>query len=58
MDVFGLWDLNEQKVEALFYLLVLFGVLEMNDGLDRTSKRSSYKTAKLENVVGMHFLDL
>ena len=39
MDVSRLWDLNEKKVEELLYLLVLSGVLEVKDGLDRTGKK-------------------
>ena len=35
MDVYGLWDLSKKKVEQLLYLLV-FGVLEVKDGLGRT----------------------
>ena len=31
MNVSGLWDLNEKKVEELLYLLV-FGVLKVKDG--------------------------
>ena len=37
MDISRLWDLNKKIVEELLYLLV-FGVLEMKDGLDRTGK--------------------
>ena len=35
MNVPGLWDLNQKKVDELLRLLV-FGVLEVKDGLDRT----------------------
>ena len=38
MDVSGLWDLNEKKVEELLYLLV-FGVLEVKHDLDRTGMK-------------------
>ena len=38
MNVSGLWDLNKQKIEELLCLLVFVGVLEVKDGLDRTSK--------------------
>ena len=38
MDVSGLWDLNENKIEELLYLLV-FGVLEVKYDLDRTGKK-------------------
>ena len=38
INVSGLWDLNEKKVEELLYLLVLFGVLEVKDDLDRTGR--------------------
>ena len=36
MSVSGLWDLNKKKVDELLYLLVLFGVVEMKDSLDKT----------------------
>ena len=39
MNVSGLWDLNELKVQELLCLLV-FGVLEVKDGLDRTGKKN------------------
>ena len=39
MSVPGLWNLNEKKVEEFLCRLV-FGVLEVKDGLDRTSKRN------------------
>ena len=35
IDISRLWDLNEKKVEELLCLLV-FGVLQVKDGLDRT----------------------
>ena len=38
MNVSGLWDLNEKKVEELLYLQV-FGVLEVKDDLDRTGMK-------------------
>ena len=38
MDVSGLWDLNDKKVEELLYLLV-FGVLKVKYDLDRTGMK-------------------
>ena len=38
MNVSGLWDLNEQRVEEL--LSSGLGVLEVKDGLDRTGKKN------------------
>ena len=59
MDVSELWDLIERKVEELLHLLV-FGVPEVKDGLDRTDTKHK-KTAKIV-CIGMwpriHFLDL
>ena len=46
MNVSGLWDLNEQKVEEFLCLLV-FGVLEVKDGLDRTGKKIDTQQQKL-----------
>ena len=44
MDVSGIWNLNEKKVDKLLYLWSLFGVLEamleVKDGLHRTGKKS------------------
>ena len=40
MNVSGIWDLNEQKVEEFLCLWSLFGVLEVKDGLDRASKKN------------------
>ena len=45
MDVSGLWNLNEKKVEGLFYLLI-FGLLEVKDDLDRTGRKKKLKNAK------------
>ena len=36
MNVSGLEDLNDKKVEELLYLLVFVEVLEVKDDLDRT----------------------
>ena len=38
VDVSGLWDLNKKKVEKLLYLLI-FGVLEVKDDLDKTGRK-------------------
>ena len=60
MNISGLWDLDELKVGELLYLLV-FGVLEVKDGLDRTGKKNRQKTAKIA-CTGMchrmYFLDM
>ena len=60
MGVSESWDLNEKKVEELLYLLVL-GVLEVKDGLDKTGMKKQIKTAKI-TCIGMwsqmHSLDL
>ena len=37
MDIFRLWHINKREKEELLYLLV-FGVLEVKDGLDRTGR--------------------
>ena len=58
MDVSGLCDLNKQKVEELLYLLVLFGVLGVKDGLDRTGRKNRLKIACIGMWPRMHFLDL
>ena len=42
MNVFGLWDLNEKKVEELLYLLI-FGVLEVKYDLDKTGMKNRQK---------------
>ena len=46
MDVSRLWSLNEREVEELLFLWSLSGVLEVNDGLDRTGMKKYIKTAK------------
>ena len=60
MGVSESWDLNEKKVEELLYLLVL-GVLEVKDGLDKTGMKKQIKTAKTACSgmwSPMHSLDL
>ena len=60
MDVSGLWDLNDKKVEELLYLLV-FGVLKVKYDLDRTGMKIQIKTSKITCIgmwLRMHFLDL
>ena len=47
MDVSGLWNLNEKKVEELLYLLVLSGILELKYDLDRTGMKKKIKRQKL-----------
>ena len=46
MNVFGLWDLNEKKVEELLYLLVFIWSPRSKDDLDRTGMKKLIKTAK------------
>ena len=46
MSVSWLWDLDEQKVEEILCLLV-FGVPEVKDGLDWTSKKNDKNRQKL-----------
>ena len=40
MSLSGLWDLNEQKIEELLYLLIFVEVLEVKDDLDRIGKNN------------------
>ena len=57
MDVSGLCDLNEKKVEELLYLLV-FGVLEVKYDLDRTGMIKWQKIACIGMRPRMHLLYL
>ena len=50
MDICGLLDLNEKKVEELLYLLIF--VLEVKDNLDKTEKNCMHWNVALDALPG------